>query len=58
MAMLFVMYQNNQQSMNLKYEVWGNVKFSDASNDTSTKRNVIDPMNLLLKFEMLMKSVR
>ena len=58
MAMLFATYQKNQPSMYLKYEVWGNVKFNDASSDTRTKRNVMDPMNLLLKFEMLMKRVR
>ena len=54
----FVTYQKNQQSMYLKYVVLGKLLLSDPSNETRTKRNVKDPINLLLKFDRFIKRVR
>ena len=55
---LFVTYQKNQQSINLKYVVLGKLSFNDPSSATRTKRNVTDPINLLLKFDGFMNRVK
>ena len=58
MKMLFVTYQKNQESIYLKYVVLGKLLLNDPSNATRTNRNVTDPINLLLKFDRLMKRVK
>ena len=54
---IFVMYQRNQRSMYLKYDVFGKVLLIDPSSDERTNNEVTAPMNLLLKFSTLIYKV-
>ena len=56
--MLFDMNHKNQQSMFLKYAVWGNVFSTEFKREVRTRRDVSDPINRLLKFFSGMKNVK
>ena len=47
---LLVIYHKNQQSTYLKYAVLGRVFCTEFKRDVRTRRDVTDPINLLLKF--------
>ena len=52
------MCQINQRIINLNSEVWGKDFWISPKRKVMVRRAVRDPMNLLLKFLMLIKRVR
>ena len=54
---IFVIYQRNQMSINLKYDVLGKSSLTDDRSETSTSNAVTVPMNLSVKFSISIKRV-
>ena len=54
---IFVIYQRNHKSMNLKYEVFGKSLLTDESRETKTSNTVTVPINLSEKFSISIKRV-
>ena len=54
---ILVIYQRNQMSMNLKYDVLGRSSLTEDKSETSTSNAVTAPMNLSVKFSMSIKRV-
>ena len=57
MKRIFVIYQRNQISMNLKYDVLGRSSLTEDKSETSTRRAVTVPMNLSVKLSISIKRV-
>ena len=55
MKRMFVIYQRNQMSMNLKYDVLGRSSFTEDKSETSTSSAVMVPINLSVKFSIPIK---
>ena len=56
--MLIVIYHKNQQSIYLKYDVLGRLLSIEPIRAARTRRDVTDPINLLLKSDGSIKNVR
>ena len=57
-TMLVDMYHRNQQSTNLKYEVFGRLFCIEFIRVVSTSKEVTEPIKRLLKFFKSIKNVR
>ena len=54
---IFVIYQRNHKSINLKYDVFGKSLLTDESSETKTNKAVTVPINLSEKFSISINRV-